>query len=70
MLSPHNLISLEQFLIKFCSYGRCLSALPVVKFSMEEHQSLKFKSIKCVCFKYLRKFVLVPEHLLYNHKKM
>jgi len=51
MLLPDNVISLEQFLIKFCSDGHCLSALPVVKFSMEEHQSLKFKSINCVCFK-------------------
>jgi len=70
MLSPHNSFSLEQFLIKFCSDGRCVSALPAVKFSMEEHQSLKFKSIKCVCFKYLRKSVLVPEHLHSSHKKM
>jgi len=65
MLSPHNSISLEEFSIKFCSDGYCLSALPDVK--MEELQSLKFKSIKCVSFKYLRKFVLVPEHLHSSH---
>jgi hypothetical protein len=36
---------------------------------MEEHHSLTIKSIKCVCFKYLRKFVLVPKHLHSSHEK-
>ena len=44
-----------------CSFG---------KFSIEEHWSLTFKSRNCVCFKYLRKFVLMPEHLHSSHEKM